>query len=287
MAQKLNSAFQSQLIALAAEVIVGNSFGSGIYVESKEEIFFCTARHVLLNNKTTKDKAQFQLKQSIINIKSFPKQTAFKSYEKIEVNLMSLFKAKLISFNPSTDVCAFKIGSIQNKKVKLVDGVKKLSPNLHLNIASSAMVKEIKTIEPGEELYVIGYPKALAHLNKNRPFYDYNLPLVRKGITSCMNDFKTFVIDCAVFGGNSGGPIFVGENLIINKGNGFKIESKRYLIGIATQYIPLLNNTAVAMNPRLKTFNHADNSGYGIGVSFGELLNEISNIQNQKKDLVH
>jgi len=112
-------------------------------------------------------------------------------------------------------------------------------------------------------------------LNRNQPFYDYNLPLARKGITSCMNDYKTFVIDCAVFGGNSGGPVFIADNtMTIDKGR-IQIKNNRYLIGIAVQYIPLHNLSASKMHPKVKTFSHAENSGYGICISFDELQKEI------------
>lgn len=278
MAQKLNTAFNTDLITLAAEVIVGNSYGSGIYIHKDDQIFFCTARHVLYKNINPKGAPNFQLKSNLIEIKSYPKNTNYSTFEKLRIDLQSLSIANQISINKNLDICVFKIADLVGHQLKPIPGISRISKTLNLNVASSKMVKPAQNIEVGEELYVIGYPKAVQLLSRHQPFYDYNLPLVRKGITSCMNDYKTFIIDCAVFGGISGGPVFIAENTITNNSGTIQIKNNRYLVGIAIQYVPLLNMTAQQMNPNIKTFNHAENSGYGVCVSFEELTLEIEKI---------
>ncbi len=279
---KLNTAFSKDLITLAVEVIVGTSFGSGIYVGKDNQVFFCTARHVLYNNTNPNGPANYQLIQNTIELKSYPKNSNFAAFEKLQINLQTLGAANLISFSQTIDLCVFKIAHVQGNQLNLIPGVTKMGANLNLNVAASTMVKPANQIEVGEELYVIGYPKALQFLNTNQPFYDYNLPLVRKGITSCMNNYQTFVIDCAVFGGNSGGPVFIADNTISFTNGTIQIKNNRYLVGIAVQYVPLLNMTARQMNPpAIQTFNHAENSGYAICVSFELITNEIENIIQQ------
>lgn len=278
MPQKLNTAFTTDLITLAAEVIVGNSYGSGIYILKDQQIFFCTARHVLFNNLNPKGAPNFQPKQNIIDIKSYPKNTDYQNFEKLRVDLYALYNAKQLSINLDLDICVFKIADLKGPQLHLVNGVIRISNTVNLNVASAAMVKSAREIEAGEELYVIGYPKAVQLLNGKQPFYNYNLPLVRKGITSCMNDYRTFVMDCSVFGGNSGGPVFIAENIVSNIDGKIGIKNNRYLVGIAIQYVPLLNMTAQQMNPKIRTFNHAENSGYGICVSFEELTKEIDRL---------
>lgn len=278
MPQKLNTAFKTDLVTLAAEVIVGNSYGSGIYILKDKQIFFCTARHVLYNNINPQGQPKFQLKQNLIEIKSYPKNTDYTNFEKLRIDLHALSEANELSVNQSLDICAFKIADLNGPQLQLTNGVTLLSATLNLNVALATMVKSAQEIEVGEELYVIGYPKAVQLLNRHTPFYNYNLPLVRKGITSCMNDYKTFIIDCSVFGGNSGGPVFIAENIIINNKGKIEIKNNRYLIGIAIQYVPLLNMTAQQMNRNIKTFNHIENSGYGVCVSFDELTKEINKL---------
>lgn len=278
MPTKLNTAFNTDLITLAAEVIVGNSYGSGIYIHKENQIFFCTARHVLYTNISPQGQPNYQLKQNLIEIKSYPKNTNYSTFEKLRVDLNALTAATQLSINQTLDICVFKIADQNGSQIQLINGVTKISATLSLNVASNTMVKPAHEIEVGEELYVIGYPKAVQLLNRNQPFYNYDLPLVRKGITSCMNDYKTFIIDCSVFGGNSGGPVFIAENTISNIGGSIQIKNKRFLIGIAIQYIPLLNMTAAQMNPTITTFNHAENSGYGVCVSFEELTKEIDKL---------
>lgn len=278
MSQKLNTAFRTDLITLAAEVIVGNSYGSGIYILKDNQIFFCTARHVLFTNINPQNTPKWKFKQQNIEIKSFPKNTDYKTFEKLSIDLIGLYKSKQLLVNQHLDICVFRVAIFDGSKLQLADGVSRLTPTLNLNVASAQMVKSAHDIEVGEELYVIGYPKAIQLLNRKQPFYDYNLPLVRKGITSCMNDHKTFIIDCSVFGGNSGGPVFIAENIISNQDGSLRIKNNRYLVGIVIQYVPLLNQSAQQMNPRIKAFNHAENSGYGVCVSFDELTKEIDKL---------
>lgn len=281
MQKRINTAFNNQNVTLAAQFVIGKSMGSGIYVAHKSDIYFCTARHVVFNETTKENKRTFSLKNSKARIKSYPKKSNFKIQDEIELDLSIVIKSQNISFNAHVDLCVIKIGSIAESSFKFVSGIKAISKKIDLNVASSSMIKSASNIEVGEETYVIGYPKALAKFQPQSPMYNYELPLVRKGIISCMNDYKSFVIDCAVYGGNSGGPVFVAENLFTQVNNGFQIDTKTYLVGIVTKYIPLVNTSASLKSNsdgRKISIPSLENSGYGICITFELIQQEIDKL---------
>jgi len=286
MSKRINTAFEKENATLAAQIIMGKSVGSGIYVTHKNEIFFCTARHVVFNEVVNKKVKNFSLKTAQAKIKSYPKSSNFKVYNELELDLALLGKTNNISFNTNIDLCVIKIGNLTKNSVRLIKGVKKLTENINLNVANSSMIKPAKKIEIGEETYVIGYPKVLAMFQPQRPVYNYEIPLVRKGIISSMNDYKTFVIDCAVYGGNSGGPVFVAENILEQVQNGIQVISKTYLVGIVTRFIPLVNTTA-SMKSNITGAQIAlpslENSGYGVCIAFELIEKEINKLMAKKQ----
>lgn len=278
MSTTLTNTFDGDLLSLAALVKVGNSFGSGIYIHINTEVYFATARHVLFNemlNSQTEEKG-FALKSKEINIKSYPKNSSFQSFEEIQVDLTSLSHSKHLSLNSTHDLAIFKVGDFIKNKLLLTKGITKISGTLSLNIASQNLVKPVSQISVGEEIYVIGFPKALALTNSH--LYNYDKPLVRKGIISGINPNQTIVIDCAVYGGNSGGPVFIAEKIITQAQGSFKIKNHRYLAGIVSKYIPLLNTTAQKIRSNTSSSVHFENSGYGIIVAFEEIMNEINRL---------
>ncbi len=262
--------FEKDLTTLAVLVSLDNkSFGSGIFIANNNEIFFSTARHVLFNEKLNKEtkKKSFTVKTKNIELFFYSKKSNFNVQEQISVDLEQLFKAKQLSINSPQDICVFKIAKINEGKVHLENGVVKKSQNLNFNVASSSMVRPYSDIEIGDNLYVIGYPKALGL--KNNDQYNFDKPLVRSGIIGGKNDEKqTVIIDCPVFGGNSGGPVFIIEKHLAIKEGKLISTNKKYLIGIVSQFIPWINKTN-------KSNTHIENSGYGVIVPLDEILKLI------------
>lgn len=287
MNKRINTAFGSDLTTLAAQFLIGNSVGSGIYVNHGSEIYFCTARHVVFQEVRIKNKISYSAIANQARIKSYPVNSKFLVYDELELNVQTLYQSAHISSSPTIDLCIIKIADVVKGKLKLIPGVSLLSANLNLNVASSDMVKSAKKVEVGEETYVIGYPKALAQFQPNKPLYNYELPLVRKGIVSSMNDYKTFVIDCAVYGGNSGGPVFVAENIISVVNDKVEVKNSRHLVGIVSKYVPLLNMTASTksnINGGHFAIPHLENSGYGVCIAFDIIEKEIKKLSAKNKE---
>lgn len=266
------NSFQSDLISLAVLIEIGKGYGSGIYLATESSIYLVTARHVFWQaqvDKQTKKIKAYNLISPVVNIFSYSVKSDFESADQVQVDLRVLFNNKQLSFSQTHDVCVFKLGDISDGKLNLVDGIKKLSPNLNINSAHLSMIKPFAEIEIAEDLYVIGYPKALAMIPTNA--FNFNKPLVRKGIVSGKNPNHTIVIDCAVYPGNSGGPVFITEKRIEQTDKGMKMSDKRYLAGIVSKFVPWLNN-------RFKPPHHVENSGYGLMVAFDEVHKEIKKI---------
>jgi len=74
-----------------------------------------------------------------------------------------------------------------------------------------------------------------------------------------------------VYGGNSGGPVFLTEKVIIQEKGQLSFKNKKYLIGIVTEYIPYLNKTN-------KEAQHMDNADFGVIVPFDQAMDLIKSI---------
>jgi len=275
MAANTTNSFGTDLISLAVLIQVGKGYGSGLYLSTENAIYLVTARHVFWKPQVdpqTKRVKAFNLINPIVDIYSYTRDTNFETADQVQVDLRVLMDNKQLSFSHTHDVCVFKLADIGAGKMNLVPGAKRMSKNLKVNSAHLSMIKPFKEITIGEELYVIGYPKALAMIPSNT--FDFNKPLVRKGIVSGKNPNHTIVIDCAVYPGNSGGPVFITEKRIEQTAQGMVMRNKRYLAGIVSKFIPWLNN-------RFKP-PHVENSGYGQMVAFDEVYAELDKITNHQ-----
>jgi len=267
----IEKSFSQDLISLAVLVVMPKKgFGSGIFIIHKKRVFFATARHVIFNMRKIKNSLNFSPKTKKIKIQYYALDNDFTDPSEIEIDLQSLFKQNKIKLHGKNDVAVMQIGDIKGKKFELLDNVKLTHGYLNMNMAMESMIRYFDDIEIGSDTFVIGYPKALGM--KNRAQYNFNHPLVRKGIVAGKNrQHKTIVIDCPVYGGNSGGPVFLTEKVIINNKGKVTFENKKYLIGLVTEYIPYLNKTN-------KNAQHMDNADFGVIVPFDQALELINTI---------
>ncbi len=89
-------------------------------------------------------------------------------------------------------------------------------------------------IELGDEIYILGFPMGLTGVLRNNP-------VVRHGIIAQIDreiivQEKYFLIDAAIFPGNSGGPVILKPTNISLEGT--KAVSTAYLLGIVSGYKP-------------------------------------------------
>jgi hypothetical protein len=113
----------------------------------------------------------------------------------------------------------------------------------------------------GYEIVILGYPvellkPALQWLTSAlESQVDFEYPLIRRGIISQKNHkTQKFVIDSGVYGGNSGGPVFILQHPSMDT-------TEFRIVGIVTEFVP----TETRVNPRFGVTNSIlVNSGYGV-----------------------
>ena len=243
---------QDKLLASASLISLGNSSGSGILYCTEKYLYLVTAKHVLYNQKG-------ELISSEIEIVNQSADIDDDSVHRLSVDL----KIVNHSFHKTDDICAVKLGAIvetEGKRTSIshLEGVEKFENGLTPpGIAFEKDTLELEGVLVSNDIYVLGYPTSIG-LNHS-PQFDYNKPLLRKGIiASTYKQARTIILDCPTYGGNSGGPVI---QLSINNG---KKDFK--LIGIVSQYIPYVQ----------KWYNHRDslenreylNSGYSVATSW-------------------
>lgn len=178
----------------------------------------------------------------------------------IDVNFEALNKENLILYNKSRDIAAVELGiTIQRKDGKFNIAYPKKAVKIISNpgsgiSASQELIKKFKDVLVGNEIYVFGYPTSLSI----SPEIDINKPLLRRGIIAGKNNnFKTIILDCPAFYGNSGGLVLEIEEVGVGSKN-------LRVIGVISQFVPFLKGWK-------------ENSGYSIAEPMDGLIELLSN----------
>jgi len=200
------------------------------------KIFLITNRHVFLNCERVD--LRFNLTQS-----------GSRTYNLILEDEKGN-KRWLAHPNEKVDVAAININV--NKLTQ--DGI-------HFSIVKDDNVAYLDTIRnegisQGDGVFVLGFPMGLAGKDKN-------YAIVRGGVIARLDDEITnseyeFLIDSAVFPGNSGGPVFLKPE--ISSLQGTKPVGRAYLIGVVKGYIPY-EEVAISEQTRQPRIVFVENSG--------------------------
>lgn len=227
---------------------IGSFSGSGILVQdSLQHIHLITAKHVLFDQKQ-------YFKNLISNqavIQFYAKNFKSDSVNYIFIDLKKLLLGGQVKTDSVMDIALVTLAKVDtNGLIHYVDGIErrghyaKYFPYPLLDMA----ITKVDDLFLGEDVIVVGFPSSIGL--RQLPQFDYNKPLLKRGaIASISDNFKTFIIDCPVYHGNSGGPVFLERK-------SFDRYSLR-LIGIAVEYIPLLNPTASQKDITIETSSYA------------------------------
>ncbi|MBS1598856.1 MAG: trypsin-like peptidase domain-containing protein [Bacteroidetes bacterium] len=247
--------------SLAVLVQSGNGSGSGFYLtdSTKDYMCFVTASHVLVDPQTN------QLYSDSILLISYKKNSQRDSRDSFRISLMSAYRMGMFRYNSQKDVAVLKIAITKNRAIIYQPFVTKITlSNTYLNQFEAHLIKKIGEVETMSDIFTVGYPKSLS-LNVN---FDYNRPLVRKGIIAGVDLQKDRIIaDLPVYQGNSGGAVF--QAILFNPNT--------YLIGIVSQFVPFEEHW---INQAYGYFNtNVYNSGYAVIVPVDNILNEINQLK--------
>lgn len=251
-------------LACSCLISVDKSSGSGFLLNYKQTIFLVTARHVLL------EEDRFISKE--IEITCLAGEITDSTVRRISINL----EKTILLYSKTSDVVIIKIGVIKKKKspgvwtVTYSEGVETIENSVNNPIfIESKSIKTIDDVIISNDIFLFGYPTSLGLSTIN--LFDKSRPLLRKGIVANINKkTNTIILDCAVYPGNSGGPVI--QSIITNN------KPRNYLIGVVSKFIPY---EQVWYNARDRIRNsELFNSGYSIATSMDEVITLMDQLNN-------
>jgi hypothetical protein len=243
--------------------IDNNIQGSGFFIDSGSSLFLVTAKHVIFDKNGS-------MNGKIASLLCYPPELFSKGKIIIEVDLSTQNKNGNIRIHPTHDVVAINVGSIVKK-----DNKDSIFYNIGINQIQSAgsgivgLSKSnttlFKNILISNQVYVFGYPTSIGI--KNIPQIDYDIPLLRTGIISGINQSKEYIIiDCPIYQGNSGGPVIQVDQQDIGT-HVFTV------IGIVSQFVPFAEYWENKTNKYINV--NISNSGYAVVVPIDKVLEII------------
>lgn len=242
--------------------------GSGFLYSDTTYLYLITARHVVLLEQTNSStgKADFYLLDTL-NISWYPREPDKNNPNSSGINLKGLFNQKEVLFNIDKDIAVIRIGKLSNEGYSHIEynknNVVKYTPISRVLHYSPQLIRKFDDAYISNDVFIFGYPKSLAL--KQNPKYNFNRPLIRKGIIAGKNhDLKSIIIDCPSYGGNSGGAVIEVDPK----------EQRVYLLGLVIEFIPFVEEW---VNSRYKNANfEISNSGYSVVISMDDVLDLIS-----------
>jgi hypothetical protein len=149
--------------------------------------------------------------------------------------------------------------------VTIGPAVKFLSEHTGFWAFPGGQIKRLRELTLGSDTISFGYPSSIGL--QEMPQIDQNMPLLRKGIIAGINKQQgTLIVDSAVYGGDSGGPVTFRETDNITF-------CRWYVIGLQSQWVPFRD---VWQNARFGYTNQTWlNSGYSVVEPMDEILDMI------------
>jgi hypothetical protein len=237
------------------------SLGSGFYLGVDSGIYLVTARHVLYEDDGR------TLRGPNLSAVSYPRDPSEKASNRCTIELLTLETTGNIRPHSERDVAVIRFGVvISPNQVRFSPGVRELERTKSgIVIVNRSAVKLYDQVLVGNDFFLFGYPSSLGL--KQIPQLDAARPLLRKGIIAGKNDaLRNLILDCAVYPGNSGGPIVEVEQA------GLTIHLAT--VGVVSQFVPVVENWINTMH-RYSNIE-IGNSGYSVATPIDYVLEVIA-----------
>lgn len=218
----------------------GSSTGSGFILSFKGNEYIVTAKHVIFNDDGLRCKSLLITSQNHLGEIEDAKTIVIDDIEKID-----------IIKSPNSDIIAIALRNSAHYRIE--------QEGKNIISIEETDIDKLEDIKIANNILLVGFPTSL--IVEGARFFDVNRPLLRKGIVAGINSKdNTFIIDCPVFYGNSGGPIVE-----------YKTNGEMKLIGIVSKYIPFVTEWR---NNRENAFARQEfsNSGYAVCVPVSDIL---------------
>ncbi len=259
-------------LSYPVRILIGNSSGSGFLISHGSKLYLITAKHVIYQqDSVTKNFLPYGDKLKILcyTFLDGRVQRTPRVYEAIFETLLS---DENIKSHDSADLVVIKLGNLnETLKLKFSPGVSILQ-QIEGSLIHYAMTgaRKFEEVEITNDIFVLGYPASLS--TEKMKQIDYNAPLVRKGIVAGKNyKNKTIILDCPVYGGNSGGLVLEMNQIGIN--------TNIHLIGVVVEFVPFVDQWRNVRMPELYNTN-LQNSGYSIAIPVDYIYDLIAEIVN-------
>jgi hypothetical protein len=239
--------------------------GTGFFIQDSAYTYFVTAKHNLVEPiKTGDEEGKFSMVSKVIKLTTHPDDPTVSEKNVMYVDVFNAFENNLILFHKKQDLVVIVMGQVEmtqlgNTRTNYFPFVKKNQASWIYTIHYS-LFQDYEDVRIGDEIFIFGYPTSLGIIQS--PQFDYERPLLRKGIIAGKYDAeKTLIIDCPSYPGNSGGPVIL-RNISFNK-------IEYYLVGVVVEFIPYEEKW---VNTRSKLSNtDRFNSGYSVAVSVNSI----------------
>jgi hypothetical protein len=251
-----------------------NGYASGLIYSDYSNIYLITAKHVLFPEEG--DSLNTSKLNSMKIICSFYRDDPNSGVKRdIEIDVYSAYTEGAVSWNPSVDIAAIKLG-INAKylpdSTAIIDYysfVKRHKSSAIVTVRRSDIIT-YDEIQVGNEVFVIGYPISLNILPPKHRQYDYDRPLIRRAIISGKYiDHHTFIVDCPIYPGNSDGPVITNNT----PSNVLTATPIYKFIGIMTEFVPCIDTLTDPKNSSKTVYRM--NSGYSVIVSIDQIFDYL------------
>ena len=193
-----------------------------------------------------------------------------------ELNLELLSASADLKAHEQADIVVIKLGELQKKnEIFYIDfpaSIKTIqeSEGTIINYYMKGS-RRFEQVQITNDIFILGYPVSLSTPEMKQ--IDYNSPLVRKGIIAGKNYLnKSLILDCPIYGGNSGGLVLEMNETGIGSGN-------IHLIGVVVQFVPFLDQWRNVKFPQLYNTN-LQNSGYSVALPVDYIFDLIGEIES-------
>lgn len=231
--------------------------GSGVYMRISNSVYLATARHVLFQQDRVSREITTNLVSSNATLVSFSLDTnKVKTKVTVSIDILQAFTNGMLRFSTNRDVALLKIGTLDENAATNMTPLPFFayrSQNHGINLFSSSNISYFDEIAVGRPVFVFGYPTAIT--SGVSAILPVDEPLLRSGVIAGLNDERrSIVLDCPVYGGNSGGPALQVEDQVL---------SKRFtIIGLVSSAIQFRE---IWENHSLKYYQESlSNSGYSL-----------------------
>jgi V8-like Glu-specific endopeptidase len=246
-------------VPVQMKFIDGTPVGTGLYFLESNKQFLVSAAHCIFNVLSTNTS---ELLHSQLVITSLITNDNTRLTNLLYLNLTQLQQDGRIQRHSSHDVAVIYWAdeSTNHTTFTSCNGAYFRQSGQMLDAETNACVL-FTNVPDGCETLILGYPSELLTPAKQwltsalQSQVDFEYPLYRKGIISQKNRLtRKLIIDSGVYGGNSGGPVFIMQHPSFDT-TAFK------LVGIITEFVP----TETRTNPQWGVTNSIlVNSGYGV-----------------------